>query len=83
LQVETSFSMPPVHDAVPHEVAVVALWHARLSVPLHDSPQVGSVVVALHAGWPVFGWPTIGVQVPSLPETLHASHEPVHELLQQ
>jgi len=82
-QVETSVSMPPAQLATPHATVVNALWHAKLSVPLHESPHVRSVGVVLHAGWPVFGCPTIAEHVPSLPGTLHASHGAVQVPLQQ
>jgi hypothetical protein len=52
-------------------------------VPSQRRPHTGSPGVALHAAWFGSGWPTIGVQVPSLPETLHASHDPVHDVEQQ
>jgi hypothetical protein len=82
-QVVTSVSVPPAHAGVPQETAFGALWHASASVPSQLRPHTASPTLVLHAACPGFGCPTTGTQVPSLPETPHASHEPVQPVSQQ
>jgi hypothetical protein len=62
------------------------------TLPLHVVRTVPSHAAALHALPPVAGehcirvlcgWPATGTHVPSAPPTSHASHCPLHGLLQQ
>ena len=53
-------------------------------LPSHSAAEHGLVADATgHAGRVPCGLPTTGVHVPALPSTSHASHSPVHALLQQ
>jgi hypothetical protein len=53
-------------------------------LPSHSAAEHGFVADATgHAGRLPCGLPATGVHVPALPSTSHASHWPVHALLQQ
>jgi hypothetical protein len=54
--------------------------HVAVTVPLQAPPQTVASVV--HAARGAIGGPLTGLQMPTLPETLHASHCPLHALSQ-
>jgi hypothetical protein len=63
----TSFSMPPLHDGVPHATVVAAYLQVFPSDPSQRRPHPGSVGVVLQAGCEPTGAPTIGTHLPTEP----------------
>ena len=80
----TSDARPPEHPAGLHTMPSPGYVQVLPFLPSHAPAQVLSVaLVPLHAGRGETGAVVTGVQVPSLPATLHASHWPEQSLLQQ
>jgi hypothetical protein len=77
---------PPEHEFEPHGVAEVgSMQVARVEPSQLATLHVGSVPVLVHAARPPCGSPLAGTgeQIPSSPETSHASHCPAQVELQQ
>jgi hypothetical protein len=85
LQLPGAIATPAVHEASRHGVAAptkpmhdIALTPSQLAV-LHTFPLDATA----HATRPLSGAPTTGTQLPAAAFVLHASHCPVHGVLQQ
>jgi hypothetical protein len=82
--VAASVAWPAAHDAARQlTVSPVKPVHVVRSIPSHFAAAHTSPFPPAHAGRAPMGAPTIGVQVPSVPIALHASHWPPQPALQQ
>jgi hypothetical protein len=84
-QVPTLWNTPPTHEFMPHATAEFGSSHvARVNPSQLATLQVGSVPRFVHAARVPCGcvFDGVGEHVPTRPVTSHASHWPVHALLQ-
>jgi hypothetical protein len=85
LHTPAAVATPSVHEATRHDVvgpkkpAQVSRVVPSQLAALHAFPELA----AWHAGRPFTGAPSTGMHVPVALVTLHASHCPVHGVLQQ
>jgi hypothetical protein len=82
-QLPPADATPALQLAAPHAVDVLANVQVARWVPSHRPRHVASVEAPAHAAWPACGAPTMAVQTPREPATLHASQLPAQAPSQQ